>query len=281
MKKTIWSLAALMFMAAPMMTSCSKALDEVQTEQAKGNIVTLTIAPPVNEADTRVSIDGTSLKITGWELDDEVILYQAWADDMGSYVSGNGVAFKCSDAANGTFTGTLPTGKTLDEYTLAVFGVTAFQGDDNFFLRPTKQCSAALKDVVEMAAWKSGDGKYSMKVINNVIKINNNTGSAMDVACLAGIYYNNNETVFFTPLFISEGSNPVGVIVTQYNPYTGWNDSHFTLPTGVSYINIGQSSHPYENIGIAKEDGTEIVQRKCIYYSGEGGGKLYNAGTIN
>ena len=55
MRKTFWSLAALMLMAAPVMTSCSKDLDE---EQTKGNIVTLTIAPPANEAETRATVDG-------------------------------------------------------------------------------------------------------------------------------------------------------------------------------------------------------------------------------
>ena len=273
MRKIFWSLAALMLMAAPVMTSCSKDLDE---EQTKGNIVTLTIAPPTNKAETRATVDGSTLKITGWEVNDEVILYSASISYYSS-ISGDGVTFKCINAANGTFSGTLPEGKTLADYNLAVFGATATNKDNQIHLIPTTKCSSALKDVVMMAAKKSGDS-YSMQVINCVMKLNNNTGSAMEVSWCgytgAGSGY-----YFFTPQIRIEDGNWYGVDV--YNG--GWDNSHFTLPSGVCFINMGLQGHPEDRWGIAKESGMTTSDGKKVGDRSYGGaiGKILNGGTIN
>lgn len=202
MRKIFWSLAALTLLAAPMITSCGKDLDQ---EQTKDNIVTLTIAPPVNEAGTRVAVDNSTLKITGWELNDEVILYNAYIspgdemEDPGkqSSISDAGVTFKCTNATNGTFSGTLPEGKTLVDYSLALFGATATTKDYQIHLIPTTKCSSALKDVVMMAALKSGDS-YTMQVVNSVMKLDNISGSAMDVSW-CGYTASGSGYYFFTP----------------------------------------------------------------------------------
>ncbi len=289
MKKTFWSLAALMFMAALLMTSCNKNLDEAQTEQVDGNTVTLTIAVPVYEAETRVAVDGTSLKITGWELNDEVILYKASISSgsemmpagYSSSISGDGVTFACIDATNGTFSGTLPDGKTLEDYNFAVFGASAVSrstsGPTQIHLIPTTKCSAALKSVVMMAALKSGDS-YTMQVVNAVMKVNNNTGAAMEVAW-SGKTGGGQGPYFFNPQIRYEQGKWMGIDVNN----GGWTDSHFRLASGDCYINMGLMGHPYDSWGIAKEDGTQVIERKSVgdrsYYGAIG--KLYNAGTIN
>lgn len=276
MKKTFWSLAALTLLAAPMITSCGKDLDQ---EQTKDNIVTLTIAPPVNEAGTRVAVDNSTLKITGWELNDEVILYNASIDyEMSeSSISGDGVTFKCINAANGTFSGTLPEGKTLADYNLAVFGATATNKDYKIHLIPTTKCSSALKDVVMMAALKSGDS-YTMQVINCVMKLNNNTGSAMEVSW-CGYTGSGSGYYFFTPQIKIEDGNWYGVDVYD----GGWADSHFTLPSGVCFINMGLQGHPEDRWGIAKESGMTTSDGKKVGGRSYGGaiGKILNGGTIN
>ena len=282
MRKIFWSLAALMLMAAPVMISCSKDLDE---EQTKGNIVTLTIAPPTNKAETRATVDGSTLKITGWELNDEVILYNAYISPGGemspagyvSSISGDGVTFKCINAANGTFSGTLPEGKTLADYSLAVFGATATTKDYKIHLIPTTKCSSALKDVVMMAALKSGDS-YTMQVVNSVMKLDNISGSTMDVSW-SGKTGGGQGPWFFTPEIRYE-AKWMGVDV--YNG--GWANSYFTLPSGVCYINMCLQGHPSDSWGIAKENGTQVIERKGVGSGRSYGGaigKLFNAGTIN
>lgn len=298
MKKTIWSLAALMFMTAPMMTSCSNDLDEVQTEQAKGNIVTLTIAPPVNVAETRVTVDGSTFNITGWELDDEVNLYiitTTVRTNQVGFKSEGVVTFKCIDATRGTFIGTLPEGKTLEDYNFAVFGATAKKYDTtNLSLVQKTMCSTELKDVVMMAAWKSDAGTYNMEVVNNVMKVKNNTGSAMEVAWY-GISYGGGDPYFFTPCVLcsfeydrrtEEISKTWGGLTISHRVKPEGNEwdkaSHFTLQSGMdSYINMGIMGHSGDQWSIAKEDGTIVVAMKGVGTRGRKRGKLYNAGSIN
>lgn len=196
MKKTIWSLAALMLMAAPMMTSCSNDLDEVApVEETKSNVVTITIAPPVAEPETRVAMGGTKgLTITGWEEGDEVTLYKATLFEERQYpeksipahFTGEGVAFTCTNASTGQFSGTLPAGESIDDYNLAIFGGTAEnyndgKGGGGINIKPIKWSSNELKDVVMMGAYKD-DASFTMEVINNVLKIENATAEDITVA---------------------------------------------------------------------------------------------------
>lgn len=278
-----------MLMAAPVMTSCSKDLDE---EQTKGNIVTLTIAPPANDAETRVTVDGSTLKITGWELNDEVNLYiiEMSTDRNPRFKSiSTGVTFKCIDAAKGTFIGTLPEGKELENYNFAVFGATAKGSNKkDVDLVQKTMCSTALKDVVMMAAWKSNDS-YTMQVVNNVMKVKNNTESDMEVAWY-GKDYIFNGPYFFTPgvncEFRYDQHNRSFSLKWDASPIDdskSWSTvSHFTLQSGVdSYINMCIMGHYNEKWGIAKEDGTEVVPMKEVGTRGGDMGKLYNAGTID
>lgn len=198
MKKTIWSLAALMLMAAPMMTSCSNDLDEVvPIEDTKTNVVTITIAPPAAEPETRVAMGGSNgLTITGWEVGDEVTLYKVTLavestpqnDFQGfpAHFTGEGVAFTCTNASTGQFSGTLPAGESIDDYNLAIFGGTAVNYVDNhreggIDIKPTTWSSKELKDVVMMGAYKDGTS-FTMEVINNVLKIENATAEDITVA---------------------------------------------------------------------------------------------------
>lgn len=293
MKKTFLSLAVLIFMAAPMMTSCNKDLDEIQAEKVDSNTVTLTIALPASQAETRVTVDGSTLKITGWELNDEVNLYIITMRSSGSRQSfesiSDGVTFKCIDAANGTFIGTLPEGKTLEDYNFAVFGATAKRSNNkDVDLVQKTMCSTALKDVVMMAARKSDDGTYTMNVVNNVMKVKNNTGSAMEVA-----WYGKDYT-FAGPYFFTPGVNYTITIdlrksrvdekwdASPIDDSNSWSTvSHFTLQSGVdSYINMCIMGHYNEKWGIAKEDGTEVVPMKAVETRGGKMGTLYNAGII-
>ena len=129
-----------------------------------------------------------------------------------------------------------------------------------------------------MAAQKSGDS-YTMKVINCVMKVNNSTGSAMEVAW-SGKTGGGQGPWFCAPQIRNEEGHWYGVDVYD----GGWSNSHFTLPTGDSYINMALMGHPYDSWGIAKEDCTYIIDRKSVgdnrSYSGAIG-KLFNAGTIN
>ena len=123
MKKTFWSLAALMLMAAPLTTSCSNDLGEVAPVEEQSNVVTITIAPPVADPETRVVMNADGLTIASWAVGDVVTLYKATAGtplDQSSInlakITGTGVAFTCTNASAGTFSGTLPDGEVIDNY---------------------------------------------------------------------------------------------------------------------------------------------------------------------
>lgn len=190
MKKTIWSLAALMLMAAPMMTSCNNDLDEVAPVEEQSNVVTITIAPPAAEPETRVAMGGTNgLTITEWEVGDVVTLYKAtlYDDDAETpaHFTGEGVPFTCTNASTGQFSGTLPADDSIDDYNLAIFGGTAVNDNDRDYgginIKPTTWSSKELKDVVMMGAYKDGTS-FTMEVINNVMKVENATAEDITVA---------------------------------------------------------------------------------------------------
>lgn len=284
MKKTIWSLAALMLMAAPVMTSCSNYLDEVApAEEVKSNIVTITIAPPVAEPETRVAMTGNV--VTGWAENDEVILYKVTTRDENIDIDGTGVTFRCIDAANGKFSGDLGS-NNIGDYTFAVYGAVADCPQGDFIaLVPKTMCSANLKDVVIMAAYKSGS-TYTMQVVNNVLKVTN-SGAAAEVAWSVTHY---NTTLNPLPVYTlaplsyyawNEDSEAFGFLgktgVATLAKYKGWtNATHFTLPNGVSYVTMGICANAKEKWGLAKEDGTEVVTRKAM--TGKVGvkGKIYS-----
>ena len=295
MKKTFWSLAALMLMAAPMMTSCSNDLDEVAPVEEQSNVVTITIAPPVAEPETRVAMDGNL--VTGWELNDEVTLYKVTVDNEmpgmeSATLSGTGVTFKCIDAAAGTFSGDLGSG-TLDQYTFAVYGAEAISvsfSSDGVALVPKTMCSENLKDVVVMAAFNSGDG-YTMEVVNNVMKVKNGTAADIEVALSSqgygtGTYHVLDYRVPLSCYGYDKNSRDFaffGPTVSQIpSTYKGWaNAKPFTLKKGVdSYVTMGMFGHNNDQWGIAKENGDQVVARKAVGTSKRGKkGKLFNAGT--
>lgn len=309
MKKTIWSLAALMLMAAPMMTSCSNDLDEVApVEEAKGNVVTLTIALPEDEPTTRVAVNN-SLKITGWENGDVVTLYKynlvpGRHEEEYTFQVSEGVVFTYSNTI-GEFSGTLPTGKTIDDYNLAIFGGTAENYDDHggttgIKINPTTWCSTELKNVVMMSAIKDNEGKFTMQVINNVMKIENQSGEDVTVAWY-GYDWGPEINHFIEPasmLFLNyDGTIYWGGLRWNYRDL-GWaNSPQFTLQNeAVNYVNFPLIDG-YENndkIGLYKSDETAVVTMKGISGRVNGfgwtgsewavisfRGKLLNAGTYN
>ena len=280
MKKTIWSLAALMLMTAPVITSCSNDLEEVApTEEVKTNIVTITIAPP--PAETRVAMN-SSFGITGWEDGtnaDVVTLYKA--NKTAGTITGDGVTFKCVDKTAGTFSGDLGT-NDINDYTLAVFGATAIQMGGNIALIPSSICSTDLKDIVIMDAWKSSSNTYTMVIANNVLKIDNGTGSDVEVAWSGKYRDDSNNLVgpeFFTPMVMyAHTGNEYGVPVKYSSRPAncqGWDNTKFTLNTGVNYVNMGMVGNETEEWGLAKEDATEILPRKTMTGRANVKGKLY------
>lgn len=299
MKKIFLCLATLMMMAAPVMISCSSDLEEVApVEEAKSNIVTITIAPPVAESETRVNIDG-SLKITGWEDGvnaDVVTLYKV--EDTTTYppesiLHGNGIAFTCVDAATGTFSGDVGS-EDINDYNLAVFGGTIEQGIydglNSKFIRiaPKMMCSENLKDVVMMAAWKSQDNTYTMKIVNNVLKLKNGMDSDKTVAWSA-MTVDGQGPYFFNPIVhwsIAYGkpynNGWRGLRVGSNAHFTGWGYANpFTIKAGVdSYLNMGPCSQELEEWGLAEMYGDIFLPRKAMTGRKDVTGKLYNAGTI-
>lgn len=299
-----------MLMAAPMMTSCSNDLDEVApVEEAKGNVVTLTIALPEDEPTTRVAVDGSTFKITGWENDDVVTLYKyelVPGDREEKLEVSEGVVFTYSNTI-GEFSGTLPTGETIDDYNLAIFGGTAENYDDHsgttgIKIIPTTWCSTELKNVVMMGAIKDNEGKFTMQVINNVMKIENQSGEDVTVAWY-GYDWGPENNYFFelaSMLFREyDGTIYWGGLRWLWRQL-GWaNSPKFTLQNeAVNYVNFPliMGYEDNDKIGLYKSDETAVVTMKGIsgrvnYYGWLGPGlgngvisfrgKLLNAGTYN
>lgn len=283
MKKTFWSLAALMLMAAPMMTSCSNDLDEVAPVEEQSNVVTITIAPP---AVTRVAMNPDGLTIAGWEAGDVVNLYKATPGQVGSpendfediaaRVTGAGVAFTCINASTGTFSATLPNGENIDDYNLAIFGATAENNGDEYLgkilIKPTTWSSTDLKDVVMMGAVKEG-ASFTMKVINNVLKIENQSGADVTVAWYGYDYYKRNTY----PNHYFELACVLGPSDSETWRWYGnrinasgsniptWADvPHFTLvDSKVNYVNLPMvNGYSNDEIGLYTEGGTAVVPMK-------------------
>lgn len=173
MKKTIYSLAALMFIAAPVMTSCSNDL----AEEVCNNVMTITIAPPEPESETRVGVENYSFKITGWEENDIVTLYKAKSMSLSStdhQIIGTGKVFKCTDAENGIFTCTDWGDDNINDYNLAVFGATAevkvLSNKTIIVLKPNFMVSTQMKDVIMMIAVRENNS-YKMMFANNIVSI--------------------------------------------------------------------------------------------------------------
>jgi len=282
MKKYLMSLAALMmWMTAAVMTSCSNDLDEVAPAK-EGNVVTITIAPPTQEPDTRVTV-GNDLKITGWELGDKVKLYyfKLGFEDQ-SLVLDGGIEFTCNNASASTFSGILPEGKELSNYNLAVYGATATteQGEnEEIFLIPTTRSSAALKDVVMMAAISTG-GNYTMKIVNNVLKVTSIVPEEWTVAWYGKSAYSG-KTGYFEPSVVlasaDEGETFYfggrGMKTKQWEEVT-----HYTFESEQTlYINMCQCGISGEQWTLADAEESQMCTYKTIKASDENvSGRIYS-----
>ena len=265
MKKTIWSLAALMLMAASVMTSCSNDLDEAApVEEVKENVVTLTIKMPV-QTETRVGIDDGTLKLTGWEQNDVVKVYH-FDYDSDPKLTG-GIPFKCIDPESGTFSGTLPDDKTLENYNFAVYGRDVeFNAETDYVSFSAGDVHANLKDCICLGGPIEG-GNCTMSIYNNVIKVTNNgspvTGAWYDWGFLK-LYGCFDDMASFCPLSRYEN---VGL---------SFDEAKITIPSGVSYIFMPELKY---EMSFETQDRSVIIPNKDFGSDGVVG-KLYKV-TIN
>ena len=185
MKKIFLSLAALvMTMSAPMMTSCSsedleEVAPEVVTPETGTHEETLTIAFP-EQAETRVGV-GNDNKLTGWEEGDEVTLVQTGYEkpeewDEYSFSLKGTYTFSCTDAAKGTFRGTLPNDVSVKDCQLAFYNATDFAADDVYdwlCFSPKNRASQDMKDVVMLVAKNDGEGHFTMQIFGSILAVTN------------------------------------------------------------------------------------------------------------
>lgn len=279
MKKIFYKLAAMGFMAALVMTSCSKNLGADDSAVVQSNIVTITIAPPAQDDETRVALND-EFKITGWELNDEVYLYKVdFPEETGEAYKGisKPVSFKCVNASEGKFSGDIGS-TSIGDYNFAVFGAsasissTAYMGDPALLLTPKTRSSANLKDVVMMAALKSGSS-YTMRVVNSVLKVTNNKNQDYSVAWngkthlgasvgffdpFVILYYDSDEPVY--------GSFWTGIMLKDIpaSQKGDWSKvSHYTLvKNSVTYVNMCLAGHSYEQYGLAESNGNFVAPLK-------------------
>jgi len=195
---------------------------------------------PSTAADTRLSTsdDGTKLKITAWSLRDTVTMVKIVGGQDPVTAS-----FICTDTVSGTFCGILPPGvDDVDEFGFAVYNGSDFRdyGSD-FLYRAKKQISTDPQGSIVMIATKDGNGCYKMNVVNNILKITNNTSSSIEGAikakssamCIYSIpYYSSNETLKYSPGTSNRGS---------------FANAKFVIPVGTSYISMPSSQGDYNN----------------------------------
>lgn len=226
MRKTIWSLAALMlFMVATVMTSCSKE-DDVVTP--KENVVTLTVQMP-EEAQSRVSvIDDGTINLIDWELDDPVKVYNVqFNNDTGRIEVTGGHVFRCTDLATYTFTGILPEGKTLQDYNVAVYGHDIEPVMDYMYVGfHDKKVSTNLKDVIFLAGEITADSCI-LDIRNNVVKVINDK-EPVEVAW-GWLDF------FVKPYCLLDDENHF-TPAADFDDKVDFSDVKFTIPTGISYV---------------------------------------------
>lgn len=236
-----------MLIAAPVMTSCNSVLDEVApVEEVQENVVTLTIKMP-EQAETRVGVD-EDLKLTGWEKDDVVTIYHVEFDEV--YRVSDGVDFVCTNPTSGTFTGTLPAGKTLNDYNVALYGknLSAFATGVGFKI--DNMVYTNLKDAIFMAG-EIDNGSCNMTIHNNVIKVTNN-GSPIEVAWARDSKYFN----VYCCLNVAAHFKPTSF----YEEVDSYADvAHFTIPTGTSYVFMAPTTDEF-GLGMKNSDGNWVLR---------------------
>ena len=172
-----------MMMTAPVMTSCSSDLEEVAPEvvnpETGTHVETLTITFPV-QAETRVGVDDNN-KLTGWDEGDEVTLVQTGYEkpeewDEYSFSLKGTYTFSCTDAAKGTFRGTLPNDVSVKDCQLAFYNATDFAADDVYdwlCFSPKNRASQDMKDVVMLVAKNDGEGHFTMQIFGSILAVTN------------------------------------------------------------------------------------------------------------
>ncbi len=172
-----------MMMTAPVMTSCSSDLEEVAPEvvtpETGTHVETLTITFPV-QAETRVGVDDNN-KLTGWDEGDEVTLVQTGYEkpeewDQYSFILKGTYTFSCTDAAKGTFRGTLPNDVSVKDCQLAFYNATDFAAAQSYkrlCFSPKNRASQDMKDVVMLVAKNDGEGHFTMQIFGSILAVTN------------------------------------------------------------------------------------------------------------
>ena len=279
MKKTILSLAALMMMTAPVMTSCSNDLDEVEVApvEEQGDVVTITLKVE-QEPETRVGFDNETFNLTGWTNGDKVMLYNCEYDvnehNSNQKITGEGVVFTCTDASTGTFSGTLNPGTQLSDYTLAVYGGTAGLKNNRVYLEPNKYVSDKIEDLIVLGGFFDGN-RATLKIINNIMKVDNASGgdveTAWDYRMTDG---SNSEDYYFNPdcwIWFGEFDAALSY-VSDYAEV-----KKYILKSGLNYLYMSPMPSPAYKIGLVTSDGGYVIPQKSRDRYEVG--KLYNAGT--
>lgn len=297
MKKAIKSLAVLsMILTAAVITSCNKA--EVE-QSASDRVATITIAPPA-AAETKVAIDDgeTKVSITGWESGDVVTLYKfykAYDDEMEAYFwFFNKAAFTCTDPGSCKFTGVLPAGVTsVDEFNVALYNCSlededATFVDSQFYYVVDIKASPILKDVIAMAALKDSEGKFTMKVINNIVAVKNNTVNDIEAAWQLKISEDYRYLRYFKGLGdVSPGKLKYNNLYA-YDQVKGayFDDNKFTLlAKTVNYLTFNTYNDTYSLIGLSAAGDAagvaSLIDFKNSVNIPETPGVLYTAPDIN
>lgn len=293
MKKMIKSLAVLsMMITAIVLASCNKP-EAVPTFSDK--FVTVTIAPPAASGTDVATPDGGSrLTIAEWEKGEIIPLYKVFEDEGGNWAAIE-VEFGCTDPSTDTFTSInpLPTGvSSADELNLALYHCELDSpsdiSDGNAIFNFDTKVSQNLKDAIAMAAVKDADGKFEMKVINNVVNIRNNTSA--DIEALWKGYHKTGVYNYIVDMQFSANVNNGTV---AYKGMTGENvedkiftDNSFNLTLNAdNYLPICPgSTEQYSKLGLsAKGDGrnaASIIPFMDMAAIATGGGVLYTAASI-
>ena len=281
MKKLFLSLAALMMtMSAPMMTSCSSEdLDEVAPEvvtpETDTHVETLTIAFP-DQAETRVGV-GNDNKLTGWEEGDEVTLVKTSFENLALKIDGT-YTFRCTNTAEGIFTGSLPNGTSVNDCQYAFYNATGFataaDRTVNLYFSPKTRASQDMKDVVMLVAKNDGESHFAMQIFGSILKVTNNRRA--DITASVKIMWQGVSNYYDKNLVYENMYK-----FTCFETYTGIGEDHpFTLskdaPTYVylPVYNNDEGRFGYF-VGLSAEDDIDQECSIVPFKENPGNAKLY------
>ena len=279
-----------MMMTAPVMTSCSSDLEEVAPEvvtpETGTHEETLTIAFP-EQADTRVGV-GNDNKLTGWEEGDEVTLVQTGYEkpeewDEYSFSLKGTYTFSCTDAAKGTFRGTLPNDVSVKDCQLAFYNATDFAADDVYdwlCFSPKSRASQDMKDVVMLVAKNDGEGHFTMQIFGSILAVTNENN--IDITASVKYQLTNDDMSRFAYYYDCAANayiQPDGYFGFMTN-YASSKKHTFTLGKNALtyvYLPVFNIEGSYENfaVGVSAEGDAEDECSLVPFKTNPGNAKLF------